>query len=194
MLPPKLLKSHSKLLGILIISIVIYMKTLNKPENISEEINLYKQNVIFSIIFTLLILTGLIILTIPADELDFLSIVIICSISASQVYVLIVSLLIENKYIFDHTGFTYLERNKINAKEIKKTYRWEDIRYMKYSLNYKYCRSFLVVVYKGGMSNDEIRFPYGLSKRFTKLAIKYSGRNNIVRSGRKKRKMYEKDW
>lgn len=171
------------------------MKTLNKPENISEEINLYKPNVIFSIIFTLLIiLIGLIILTISADELDFLSIVIICSISASQVYVLIVSLLIENKYIFDHTGFTYLERNKINAKEIKKTYRWEDIRYMKYSLNYKYGRSFLVVVYKGGTSNDEIRFPYGLSKRFTKLAIKFSGRNNIVRSGRKKRKMYEKDW
>ena len=51
MLPPKLLKFHSKLLGILLISIVIYMKILNKPENISEEINLYKQNVIFSIIF-----------------------------------------------------------------------------------------------------------------------------------------------
>lgn len=169
------------------------MKIHNKPENISEEINLSRWSVISQVIFTLL-LAGLFILTVPNTELDFLSIVIVCSISACQVCSLIVSLIVEHKYIFDYTGFVYLERNKISAKETKKTYRWEDIRYMKYSLNYKYGRSYLVVVYKGGTSNDEIRFPYGLSMRFTKLAIKFSGRNNIVRSGRRKRKMYEKDW
>lgn len=181
-------------MGIRIIFIAIYMKIQNKPENISEEINLSRWSVISQVISTLL-LAGLFILIVPGTELNLVTIVIVCSISACQVYSLIVSLIVEHKYIFDYTGFVYLERNKTSAKETRIIHRWEDVKYIRISIRYIYKKAYLLVIYKNlRISDATTSFPYALSEKFTKLAIKYSGRNNIVRSESRKRKMYEKDW
>ena len=82
--------------------------------------------------------------------------------------------------LFDYAGFTYLTRNRINGKNTTESYRWEEIEYIRGSSSYLTGSSYLKITYRKKLS-DEIDFPTNMYRKFTHLAIKYSGRKNIVR-------------
>lgn len=95
---------------------------------------------------------------------------------------------------FDYHGFLFMERNRITQKKEIKSYKWRDVRNLTITGLYSpHSRPMLMVSLKNGPS-DWIDF-HGLAytNKFIQLAKHYSGREGIMKSGRK-RKPFEKDW
>lgn len=94
---------------------------------------------------------------------------------------------------FDHMGFTTIWRNRVNSKEKIKTYKWKDIHRMSISGLYSHSTPNLTIFYKNGKFESIYFNGLAYTKKFINLARHYSGRNNIIKSGRK-RKPFDKDW
>jgi hypothetical protein len=96
-----------------------------------------------------------------------------------SVYALASPVLHPEQMIFDNDGFIHLKRNRLNGKEIKDVYLWKDIKYITgcyASLGEN--NHYITIMYK----KRPITLPCSLAmyKEFAKLAVKYSGRKNII--------------
>ncbi len=172
------------------------MRNKNKQEGSHEVLECRRLTVIFyaiSMFFTLAVFL-LCIINHWGEKENRVLIIILGFLPLVGLFATIYSFFYEEKYLFDYDGFLFLKREPITGKETRNVYQWCDIKYMKFSISGVTTPvAYLQINYRSG-NYDSWKFPLALQNKFIKLAIKYSGRNNIVRSGRRKRKMYEKDW
>lgn len=127
-------------------------------------------------------------------ELEWWTIIIFVIMCVLMICATIETFVFDYSVSFDYHGFLFMERNRITQKKEIKSYKWRDVRNLTITGLYSpHSRPMLMVSLKNGPS-DWIDF-HGLAytNKFIQLAKHYSGRDGIVKSGRK-RKPFEKDW
>lgn len=155
------------------------MKMGNKLEKTYEVLDFTKQNKIASVIFAV-ILIPIYLWIIIDGSLNIIWSMFFFLMILLHIFLIVRSFSIQVKMLFDYAGFTYLTRNRINGKNTTESYRWEEIEYIRGSSSYLTGSSYLKITYRKKLS-DKIDFPTNMYRKFTHLAIKYSGRKNIVR-------------
>lgn len=144
---------------------------------------------LFSCILTLLVYIE------DGDETSVWLYLFLIIISLTGIWTTFRRIVTDYKFVFDIDGFAIIERNRINTKEDKKLYLWDDIQNIRFkTTGIRSPRLFLIIKYKRTFKEDEIQVSsFFQPSKFTKLARQYSGRDNIIKE-KKKRKPYEKDW
>ena len=158
----------------------------NKSENSSEILDCRKPVIIGLVITTVLSIAMVIwIIVVNWDGTEPRVLIIVFSLlPVPLILVTIYSFFYEEKYLFDYDGFIHLTRDPITGKETKDIYRWSDVKFLRFHITLKPAHGYLQIDYKR-KGYDDIHFPYVVSEKFAKLAIKYSGRKNIVKFGYK---------
>lgn len=107
------------------------------------------------------------------------------------IYALLESIICKDQMIFYNDGFIHLKQNRITGKKTTIVYRWDDIQYIRGHGGGAYgIHSRLLINYKKKLVDpvtgekklhDEIPFIPSMYKKIAELAVKYSGRKNIVK-------------
>lgn len=130
------------------------------------------------------------------EELDWWVITIFATTCLIMICATIDAIITDYYLTFDYKGFIITERNRISKNEQIKSYKWSEIKELYFRGLYdKFGSAEMMVVYKKG-GYDAVQCGRILSRRkkFIKLAQYYSGREGIVKTRHRKRKLYEKDW
>lgn len=128
-------------------------------------------------------------------ELDWWTIMIFVIMCVMLICGTIETFVFDFSVSFDYHGFVFTECNRITKKKKIKSYKWKDVDSLSIiGLNSPNSRPTLIVSLKNGPS-DWINFNgLAYTNKFIELAKYYSGRKGIVRTPRRKRKPFEKDW
>ena len=157
----------------------------NKSENSSEILDCRKPVIIVLVITTVLSLAIVIgVIVASWDETEPRVLIIFSLLPTPLICLTIYSFFYQEKYLFDYDGFIHLTRDPITGKETKDIYRWSDVKFLRFHYTLKPAHGYLKIDYNR-KGYDDIHFPYAVSEKFAKLAIKYSGRKNIVKFGYK---------
>ena len=157
----------------------------NKSENSSEILDCRKPVIRVLVITTVLCIAIVIwIIVVNWDKTEPRALIIFSLLPSPLIFWTIYSFFYQEKYLFDYDGFIHLTRDPITGKETKDIYRWSDVKFLRFHYTLKPARGYLKIDYKR-KGYDNIHFPYVVSEKFAKLAIKYSGRKNIVKFGYK---------
>ena len=157
----------------------------NKSENSSEILDCRKPVIIVLVITTVLSLAIVIgVIVASWNETEPRVLIIFSLLPIPLIFWTIYSFFYQEKYLFDYDGFIHLTRDPITGKETKDIYRWSDVKFLRFHYTLKPAHGYLKIDYKR-KGYDDIHFHYVVSEKFAKLAIKYSGRKNIVKFGYK---------